>query len=314
MINKKIFISSLPSNCTNEDLIKFLEPYGDYIDLEYTPKKGTLNNNVANVTILDNDHYNSLMSKNLHFINGCKIELRRYVCGKNLIEVEKRIQNKRLYVKNLPHEATDDEVRELFSNFGEVELFYSCRFKRLENTPTNYGFVTFKDKKDAQTVLKKHTMYFQKYDRVVYVLPFKAKGKKNEINLKKEDFTYEVKNKKRSLTNRNPQESKLHEKKEPTNQKFEKGKRIVSKEKMIHRFSKRNKEEKDEILERRKESIKHFSTIFGVKEEKKSAMKLFESDYTCLWKVWQNHFKYNLRENMSSLHYFRMKVEKKQFY
>lgn len=275
----QIFISSIPSNCTKEDLKKFLIPYGKFKDFEYNPKEGSLNYNMAKITFYDSASFASILSNQPHYIKGCKIKVRKYAEGKKLVDVEESIQNRRLYVKSLPPEASDEEIWDLFSNFGEVELFYSCRLKRIGNTPTDYGFITFKNKRVAEIVLKKHVMFFPKYNSAVYIFPFKAKGKKINIGKSKEEQKILKKKKKNEVNNGSEFGN--------NNEVFSQNKRNLKyKNKRVKNFGKDKEKKLDkEAWERRQTAIKNFSRIFGVKEKKKSAIKLLENDGGCLWKV-----------------------------
>ncbi|MEM7104786.1 MAG: RNA-binding protein [Bacteroidota bacterium] len=60
---------------------------------------------------------------------------------------------KRIYVGNLPFSATDDEVRELFEEYGtvnEVKLITD----RETGRPRGFGFVEMAEDVDLDTVIK----------------------------------------------------------------------------------------------------------------------------------------------------------------
>jgi polyadenylate-binding protein len=58
-----------------------------------------------------------------------------------------------LFVKFLPSDLTDENFKDLFSNFGVVK---SCKIVRNEKLNSlGYGFVRFSTKKEAELALNK---------------------------------------------------------------------------------------------------------------------------------------------------------------
>lgn len=53
----------------------------------------------------------------------------------------------KLFVGNLPYETTEDELRELFSQYGTVQEVFAPRQK-------GYAFVTFENEEDAAKALE----------------------------------------------------------------------------------------------------------------------------------------------------------------
>lgn len=66
--------------------------------------------------------------------------------------------NHQLFLGNLPHSATEDDLRELFSQFGNiVELrIHSKSGNKVQpgvRVPPNYGFITYEDQVSVQNCL-----------------------------------------------------------------------------------------------------------------------------------------------------------------
>lgn len=57
------------------------------------------------------------------------------------------MSGKRIYVGNLPYSATDDQVRDLFSEFGSVESVHLVT-DRDTGRPRGFGFVEMSDGAD----------------------------------------------------------------------------------------------------------------------------------------------------------------------
>ncbi len=56
---------------------------------------------------------------------------------------------KKLYVGNLPYSATEDEIRNLFSQYGELESV-NLIMDRDTGRAKGFGFVEFKNQADAE--------------------------------------------------------------------------------------------------------------------------------------------------------------------
>jgi len=58
----------------------------------------------------------------------------------------------RLYVKNIPTESTEDQVKELFAQFGTVENFFFIKDHQT-NVSRGFGFLDFSNAEEAQAAL-----------------------------------------------------------------------------------------------------------------------------------------------------------------
>lgn len=61
--------------------------------------------------------------------------------------------NNKLYISNLNYKATWEEIKEFFSQYGEVE-FVKLLFDRETKRPRGNGFVTFINAEDAAKALE----------------------------------------------------------------------------------------------------------------------------------------------------------------
>lgn len=65
---------------------------------------------------------------------------------------QQQADNTKLYVGNLPYTVTSDEMRNIFSEYGEIEDAVVI-FDRDTNRSKGFGFVKFKDEKSAQAAI-----------------------------------------------------------------------------------------------------------------------------------------------------------------
>jgi len=56
-----------------------------------------------------------------------------------------------VFVRHLPHELTQKELYELFSQFGPIE---SCKLKRKEEKSLGYAYIQFKVEEDASKAIE----------------------------------------------------------------------------------------------------------------------------------------------------------------
>lgn len=72
--------------------------------------------------------------------------------------------NHQLFLGNIPHHATEDELRTLFSKFGTVVdlriLSKSVQKMPGVRTPPHYGFITYEDPSSVQTCLSNMPLFF----------------------------------------------------------------------------------------------------------------------------------------------------------
>lgn len=59
---------------------------------------------------------------------------------------------KRIYVGNLPFSASDDEVRDLFTSYGDVNSVHLVT-DRETGRPRGFGFVEMEDSEDADKAI-----------------------------------------------------------------------------------------------------------------------------------------------------------------
>ncbi|MBN2689722.1 MAG: RNA-binding protein [Gammaproteobacteria bacterium] len=59
---------------------------------------------------------------------------------------------KKLYVGNLPYSATEDEIRDLFSQYGELESV-NLIIDRETGRIKGFGFVEYKNQADAENAI-----------------------------------------------------------------------------------------------------------------------------------------------------------------
>uniref|UniRef100_A0A6B2KYA3 RRM domain-containing protein n=1 Tax=Arcella intermedia TaxID=1963864 RepID=A0A6B2KYA3_9EUKA len=94
----------------------------------------------------------------------------------------------RLFVRNLSFECKEDELRDLFSQYGELEEFHLSLNKKT-GKPKGFAFVHFKIPQQALEALKElDGSIFQ--GRTLHIIPAKLRNEKKQKDVQKEGSAY----------------------------------------------------------------------------------------------------------------------------
>ena len=186
--NLKINIVNLPENYTDQDLTKLCEEFGKIHICNYN-KKGKsaivkfnseqeaknamekLNNKVIDnkkiyvKEVKENHFYNFNYNYNNNYNNKHNFFQQNYFYFNNpMIRYEESFENNKLYVKNIPHTATEEDLQKLFGKFGKiisVKLEKDITEKKDDNKETKipmpnkgFGYITFEKIEDARNAYK----------------------------------------------------------------------------------------------------------------------------------------------------------------
>jgi len=88
---------------------------------------------------------------------GRTLEVRQYLTVEELHQVAENLRQRKIHVSNLPEGTKDEDLRELFQKFGEIERAYLANKNPKKNEI--YGFVVFKTHKSIQSALKAHLTF-----------------------------------------------------------------------------------------------------------------------------------------------------------
>lgn len=172
----QVFISSISASCTQDQIEEFVTSFGHYSSLKFNKRSENLNNSTASVTFKHKSSFDRIIQEQPFFINGVKLKVEQFARNEERVQIEDDISKRRIYVKNIPFEATDEEIHRLFSSYGLIETCYICKQKRYEGSVTDYGFVTYVHQEDARKVLENGTLEFPGHSCSIFVNEFKAKG------------------------------------------------------------------------------------------------------------------------------------------
>ena len=186
--NLKINIVNLPENYTDQDLTKLCEEFGKIHICNYNRKGKSaivkfnseqeaknamekLNNKVIDnkkiytKEVKDSHYFNFNYNYNNNYNNKHNFFQQNYFYFNNpLIRYEESFENNKLYVKNIPHTATEEDLQKLFGKFGKiinVKLEKDISEKKDENKETKmpmpnkgFGYILFEKIEDARNAYK----------------------------------------------------------------------------------------------------------------------------------------------------------------
>ena len=186
--NLKINIVNLPENYTDQDLTKLCEEFGKIHICNYNRKGKSaivkfnseqeaknamekLNNKVVDnkklyvKEVKENHFYNFNYNYNNNYNNKHNFFQQNYFYFNNpMIRYEESFENNKLYVKNIPHTATEEDLQKLFGKFGKiisVKLEKDITEKKDDNKETKipmpnkgFGYITFEKIEDARNAYK----------------------------------------------------------------------------------------------------------------------------------------------------------------
>lgn len=142
---------NLPSSYTHEDAHKMLSEYGSIAELTLDSESGT-------GTVSYSTH--GAVTKAIQMLNGRKVDNHTFLISDNTENKKKAAQYNNLYVGNVDSNVSDQEIREEFGKYGEIDSLLRPTRKitdfngETKTVNKNHVFVSFKDPKAASDVIK----------------------------------------------------------------------------------------------------------------------------------------------------------------
>lgn len=145
----KIFLGSLPPQLTNQELKSLLSPFGEIktVHLLFHKKTGFCKG-FGHIIVGNKATFDKILNTKNFKIKGRKIFKEPFLTGRKLSEKKQKFVNKRIYVSNLSTKITDEDMREIFSVFGDIDQAY--RIVSADGVQQPFGFVLFKEEESAK--------------------------------------------------------------------------------------------------------------------------------------------------------------------
>jgi RNA recognition motif-containing protein len=140
--NQKIFVGGIPHNISQSELSRYFSKFGEVVrvDLPRNAKNGKLRGfsfvHFSSIASVDN-----VFSCKVHKLKGKKMAIRRAMKSTDASNLTKNLQNKKLYVSNLPksNQITEEMIHKFFDSNQK-------KFR-------GFCYVIMKDQQDFERIL-----------------------------------------------------------------------------------------------------------------------------------------------------------------
>lgn len=188
IISPKVFIGSLPKNTNYEDLHAHISNFGEVIFLQV--KRKETNGECLGYGHAEVSHrsYEALLKQKSSTFMGRKITFQPFFEGSKLKNHLVSLNSKRIYVRNIPKNSSQESLLQLFTQFGEIQTAY---LRNIPGSRKSVGVILFSDPKKAEIAVeeinKTQSGVFMKMN-ATYQFITNFKRKKNQKYLIKNDL------------------------------------------------------------------------------------------------------------------------------
>lgn len=180
----KLMLVGVPVELKKRDLFNFFSSTFETKDLFFEMKKRKKtkkNQGWAVIHVPTKQIYERALEQKQFLLAGKKIFANRYMQGEELKKFKRELNQRRLFLKGVPQSFTDEDIRNYFKKFGDLEDAYCVRRKVDQQHHSQgegfcYALVIFKKVKDAERLLKLEKLVMN--DIVLDVQQFRTKEEK----------------------------------------------------------------------------------------------------------------------------------------
>lgn len=193
---KKIYISCLPSQIEDSTILNYFSQFGEveYMDVKREETEDKRCTGFCQLSCSSIEMRDDIMNMT-HKLQGKVLKITKFYEGEELDRYRKIIKTQRIYVKNLPLDTKDEELRDVFEPYGEIIEAYCVKKKRYPNK--KFGYVLF-EKEDTIKKIPNEDIQFK--DRIIswYQTNKSLKKSKQETPERKEKMEVNI------ISQRNP--------------------------------------------------------------------------------------------------------------
>ena len=159
--HRQVFLTGLSGFVREQELLDFLRSQASGVLSVVLPKRS--NSGYAFVRMRDEASAEQILKlKNMRFKER-GLQIKEFMEGKKLSSFKKEVNLRRLFVYSIPKRTKDEEIRELFSRFGQIEDAYIIRDRKTKKSRC-FGYVVFTDPEIAQMVASMKLIAFEGKD------------------------------------------------------------------------------------------------------------------------------------------------------
>ena len=149
-----IYLGSLPGNTTEELIRNHFSKFGKVKNVKLRMSKGSHPKclGYGKLFLKSPKNCKKVFSTN-HHILGREIKCEPILSGPELEKKKKNLDQRRVFIWNIPKNVSNTKIEELFKKFGTIESAYRVKVQS-SGKPTNFGYVTFNQVSSAEKALK----------------------------------------------------------------------------------------------------------------------------------------------------------------
>lgn len=120
----------------------------------------------AFIDLKSQEHVKQVLEMGHVVLGGHKMILKEFKQGRELKRERMYMNEKKVFIHQIPRSWSLDELRKIFSQFGPLEEIYMC-FKKsedpndIESVTSKIGFAIYKNKKTAEMIYNKGTVLYK---------------------------------------------------------------------------------------------------------------------------------------------------------
>mmetsp|Transcript_40988 Transcript_40988/g.87315 ORF Transcript_40988/g.87315 Transcript_40988/m.87315 type:complete len:652 (+) Transcript_40988:363-2318(+) len=154
----KLFVGQVPKNMTEEDLAFIFEPYGRILDLTVIRDRRSGNHRGCSFVTYENGEDAMKVVAEMHGkykFEGAPWPAQVRPAAGEIDEGSNREldDTSKLFVGQLPRDADENFVREIFAPYGDIANIYVIKKKHHESTKNGCAFVKFREREMAQRAI-----------------------------------------------------------------------------------------------------------------------------------------------------------------
>ena len=171
--NNKIFVKNVSFQCTKEDFQKCFSVMQGYVDSFMATKYNSVLSKGFGVITFDSEEIaKKMLNKNISLFDR-ELQFNLFESNKNNANGEKKYEKSfKIYVAHPSDDMADDELKNVFAQFGTVNVFYT----KTDVKGQKYSIIGFTEKKPVHDVLDAEIAHDNKN---VLVRPFKRRNNNN---------------------------------------------------------------------------------------------------------------------------------------
>lgn len=156
-ISRTVFVCSLNRDSSKVTIRKYFKMFGKVEVVKISAKNPDMRQNTARVVFKSASSAQAVLSNRELVKSQTGFIVDPYLKGESLAQRNVAMSDSRIHVGFIPVEVDDDDLFEIFNQIAPIQICYINKKKGSEvsSLPSNFGFVTFKDKTTAATLIQK---------------------------------------------------------------------------------------------------------------------------------------------------------------